>query len=431
MLSNPEIERTLIGLALNYVTCAERFVQLPKDVFTVPEHVILYQIIKTLMAKGQTPDMVTVNNQLGGNDTAMAALMVQCTSQAISEVMYDQHEGTALDLRRRRRLSAACMAIAQKVGDPGEDTDAMAAELQAALNDNVGRSEAEPIYDTMLDYMDFLGQPADHISTGLAGFDNLNGGFRPGQLIYLGARPGVGKTALGLSIATHVARTSGPVLIASLEMTQTEIVERMVAAQSNVPLEALTRHKLSDEQWGNVWGQSNEIAKSPIWFMGAEQASTPARIKRAAAALARKSGLKLIMIDYIGLLKGGGQYKSRYEEMTDVSRQLKLMAMTLNVPVLSLTQFNRNSEHGSAKPTMSDARDTGALEQDANVFLVQYAPDEPKQGRMHDFWLGCKERGTEMQIINCEKYRQGKKGAFAVEFDQPHMRFRTLTSVRE
>lgn len=427
MLSNPEIEQTLIGLALTDLSCAERFALLPKDTFTSPDHVLLYQIIKGLVDKRKTPDMMTVNNQVGGADGNLMALMLKCVGLGMSPAMYDQYETTALDLRRRRRLYATCLKVTQKAGEQSEDTDVLAAELQATLNDNAGRPESQDMHDALLDYVAELEKPADFISTGISGFDRMNGGFRPGQLIYLGARPGVGKTALGLYIATHVAEKSGPVLIASLEMTKTEIIERMFAARTGIDLGTLTSHRVNDEQWGTVWGQTSEMSKYPIRFLTSASAGTPQRIKREAAAMKRDKGLAMIMIDYIGLMRGDGKYNSRYEEVSDISRQLKLMAMDLNVPILSLTQFNRNAERGAARPSMADARDSGSLEQDANVFLVQYAPDEPKAGTDdYQFWAGCKERGTEFQMLICEKYRQGRTGKVPLEFNKPLMRFVTL-----
>ena len=425
MLSNSEIEQTLIGLALSDFSCAEKLSQLPKDTFTVMEHVILWQVIKNLVDKKQTPDPQIVFNQIGNEDQSMMALIMKCVSLGVSKVMYDQYENTALDLRRRRKLSAACSTIIQKVGEPGEDVDAITAELMSVVNDNTGRPQAQGMNEAMLDFVELIDKPNKIISTGIAGFDRINGGIRPGQLIYLGARPGVGKTALGLSIATHIARKTGPVLVASLEMTTQEIIERMMAAQTGLKLEKFVSHDISDIEWGTIWGQTSELSKVPMRFT---MAGTPMRIKREAAAMKRNGGLSLIMIDYVGLLRGDAtRYNSRYEEVSDISRQLKLIAMDLDVPILALTQFNRNPEHGKSVPSMADARDSGSLEQDCNVFLVQYAPKEPeKNNSLYEYWASCQDRGTEFQMLVCEKYRQGKTGRIPMEFDKPHMRFVTL-----
>lgn len=424
MLQNAEAEQSIIGLALSDYSCAERLSQIPEDAFTAIDHVTLHRAIRKLISRRERPDMIAVNNLLTPADKGAAALMIKCIGLGVSPVMYDQYERIVLDLRRRRRMQAACMKITQRAGDPGEDIDAMAAELQAEISDNPGQTETVSMNENMLSLADSLGKKPDFISTGIGGFDRLNGGFRPGQLIYLGARPSVGKSALAMSIVMHVARKSGPVLMVSLEMPAEEIGERMLSRESGMDLGKIVAHSISDEEWPALWNHMNDLSKLPIQFSAAK---TPFRIKQEATTMIHKSGLKLIVIDYVGLLRGGEKYKSRYEEITDVSRQLKLMTMELKIPVLALTQFNRNPEHGGGKPSMADARDSGALEQDANVFLTQYAPKDLEPGDdLFPYWQSCRERGTEFQVLNCEKYRQGKTGAIFLEFDKPHMRFTSI-----
>lgn len=147
-----------------------------------------------------------------------------------------------------------------------------------------------------------------------------------------------------------------------------------------------------------------------------------------------KGGLAMIMVDYIQLMRADGRYNSRYEEVSAISRELKRMAMDLGVPILALTQFNRNSETsvgGKAekrKPQMSEAKESGSIEQDANMFIVQWTPPEPMdQGS--DFWEDfhtCQLNGWEWQLLSVDKNRQGRTGAISVGFDKPHMRFMSI-----
>ena len=137
----------------------------------------------------------------------------------------------------------------------------------------------------------------------------------------------------------------------------------------------------------------------------------------------------MIMVDYLQLMRSDESRKSRYEEVSSISRELKLMAMDLNVPILALTQFNRDSEQGGVrrKPTMSEARDSGSIEQDANIFLIQYPPMEPKPGTdAFEYWASCQMDGTEFQLLEIAANRQGPTGIVPLKFDKSHMRFMTM-----
>ena len=141
----------------------------------------------------------------------------------------------------------------------------------------------------------------------------------------------------------------------------------------------------------------------------------------------------MVLIDYIQLLRSDEPRKSRYEEVSYISRELKLMAIDLDIPILALTQFNRDSEQGGVrrKPSMSEARDSGSIEQDANLFLIQYPPMEPKAGsEMYEFWASCQRDGTEFQQLEIAANRQGPTGVVPLRFDKSHMRFVTLTKER-
>ena len=140
----------------------------------------------------------------------------------------------------------------------------------------------------------------------------------------------------------------------------------------------------------------------------------------------------MIMVDYIQLMNSDDRRKSRYEEISSISRELKLMAMELDVPILALTQFNRESEHGDTKrkPSMSEARDSGSIEQDANIFIIQYEPDEPKPDTpIREYWDACHSDGSGFQILEIAANRQGPTGNVLIKFDKSHMRFTTLERI--
>ena len=143
-------------------------------------------------------------------------------------------------------------------------------------------------------------------------------------------------------------------------------------------------------------------------------------------------GLAMVLIDYIQLMRADGRHATRYEEVSAISREIKLLAMDLGVPVIALTQFNRNSEGGGWKgkktmPTMAEAKDSGSIEQDANLFLIQYEPEEPdKQSEAWQAYHMCQANGWAWQVLAIAKNRQGRTGAINLAFDKPHMQFKSI-----
>lgn len=426
MLHNLETEQTLIGLSLTDQECAEQLAVLPEDSFYYAETKALFRIVRDIIKEHGTPNIVSVGQRIPGSAVEMMECSKKCLSLSISPTMYRQLETELLDLRKRRVLLAACEKVANQASDPLSDTDEMMASLNTAMNDNVEQADGSSASDVLIEWMDDLNKKDHMISTGVAGIDSLTGGLQNGMLAIIGARPKVGKTALGLSIAVNVARKTGPVLVVSLEMTRKEIMTRIVAAETGTDMHRLVTKNLSDADFNALADAVPEINAMNLRIINKQ---TPLQIRRYASSMKRNGGLSLIMIDYLQLMKSDENKKSRYEEVSAISRELKLMAMELNVPILALTQFNRESEQGGAKrkPTMAEARDSGSIEQDANIFIVQYAPGEPKiDSPYYDFWEACEADGSEWQMLEVAANRQGPTGSIPVKFDKPHMTFTTL-----
>ena len=268
--------------------------------------------------------------------------------------------------------------------------------------------------------------------TGIADLDRLTGGFRGGKLIILGARPGVGKTALALQMAEHVATHCAPVLIVSLEMDSVEVMGRIAARRCGVDVQRMETGDMEPEDWAALARAVPELSQLPVRI--AERADTPALIRREAAAMLYGSGLGMIVVDYLQLLHGDGRYASRTEEVGAISRELKRMAMDLGVPVLAMTQFNRLSEGGVGgkaerrKPQMSESKDSGSIEQDANMFLTLWQPPDPSSENEAAFraWRYCEGAGVSWMALHVDKNRQGRTGCMFLGFDKPRMTFACL-----
>lgn len=251
------------------------------------------------------------------------------------------------------------------------------------------------------------------VSTGYDQLDSVCGGLHASNLVIIGARPGVGKTAVGLSVAFNVAK-SGTVLFCSLEMSQKELMERLLCSQAHVPVVALRNRALTPEQLGNINGIIGDIEACDLRIVD-DTALSVMSLKSKARQYASKTDLKLIVVDYIQLLTHGNRHSSRLEEVTAISKDLKLLARELKVPVLALCQLNRASTYKdkdgqSQEPDISHLRESGSLEQDADqVWLLS--------------WPKNKEFGSWDQIdIKVAKNRHGNMGTVSLPWNKSTQR---------
>lgn len=431
--SNRAAELAILGTALQDKPCAVQLSALPEDAFAHPDTAAAHRAIKRLVARGLTPELICVSEEMRQDVPEPETMLIEAMQQGFIPSLYGQYEGLVLEARKRRILYDAGTLLVQGATNPGESADALSQAAMDALQSSSGSMSSTDMRHALEAFMASLdGAGTGRCSTGIADLDRLTGGFRGGKLVILGARPGVGKTALALWMAVHTARHTGPVLIVSLEMDEAELLTRIAAQESGVDVQDMETGKLQGEDWDRLTASYGELDRLPIRI--ATRSSTPLQIRREAAAMQGRTGLAMIVVDYIQLMRADGRHQSRYEEVSAISRELKRMAMDLGVPVLALTQFNRNSETsvgGKAerrKPQMSEAKESGSIEQDANLFLIQWEPPEPtEQGspEWEDFHT-CQFNGWTWQILSVDKNRQGRTGFCSLAFDKPHMRFRCM-----
>jgi replicative DNA helicase len=214
------------------------------------------------------------------------------------------------------------------------------------------------------------------VKTGFKDLDALTNGFHPGNMIVLAARPAVGKSTLGLDIARyasiHKRETS---VIFSLEMSKSEITMRMLSAEARVPLNNIRSGRLNEEEWSRMARRMGEISDAPMFIDDSAKLSL-IEIRAKARRLKQRHGLKLIVIDYLQLMTSGKKVENRQQEVSEFSRQLKLLAKELNVPVVAISQLNRSPEQRTdKKPMLSDLRESGSIEQDADVVILLHRED--------------------------------------------------------
>lgn len=253
----------------------------------------------------------------------------------------------------------------------------------------------------------------DRIETGFVGLDRALGGFRNGQLIVLAARPGVGKSALALNIATQVMQSGYGVLFISLEMTHEELTERLLSGESGITAHDITTGNVSAHQWDILHEHTAAIREQKMWYIDDSYALDAITTK--ARVCYRKHGIRFIVVDYLQLtdaeMKRG---MLREQAVAAVSRELKRLAVELQVPVLALSQLNRDLERRDDKrPRLADLRESGSIEQDANVVLMLHRPDA----------YDVEDRPGEAELI-IAKNRSGATGTLQFTWHKECCRFR-------
>jgi replicative DNA helicase len=321
------------------------------------------------------------------------------------------------DLATKRRLATGAAQMTMIAHDAANDAAAVLAQAQAIL-DGAGRKAAGSPF---VSFGDVIGEviseaqsPNGGLKTGFTLFDHMTGGLRPGEMILIAARPSHGKTTLVLQMAFNAARNGVPVAIFSLEMRRQQLIQRLLAAIASVPAEHLRDGRLTTDEWTRVMHWSPKVAEYPIWIDDTPDL-TVAEIRARIMSLKTRPGL--VVIDYIQLMRGGERAENRVQEIASVSRGVKGLAKTMGVPVLACCQLNRASEGRSdSMPDLADLRESGQLEQDADVVAFVHRP------RMKD-----PTNPNENATIRVAKDRMGARGDFQLHFHEQFVRFVNLT----
>ena len=265
------------------------------------------------------------------------------------------------------------------------------------------------------------GEDTDALRYGLTDLDRMLGGARPGQLIVLAAATGVGKTALGLQFARTWAESGHPVAIFSLEMPRQQLQERLLASIAGVSLNGLTRRSTPNtDELEKVIAAKDRLADLPMHICDATSL-TPAKLADTARLLRDQSGIKMLVIDYLQLLDFERR-ENRNVEVAGVTRAVKTLALEMNVPILLLSQLNRDSTREKRRPRLHDLRDSGAIEQDADVVLFLHDPERVKDSPGPGYFA---EPARDLELI-VAKQRQGPLGAFSVRFDGERQQFSNI-----
>lgn len=313
----------------------------------------------------------------------------------------------------RRRLAALAEDLAHRAADPSADPGDTAAWVESRLTAvRAGTApEAVTLADAAAEAVAGIRAAKETRTlqgtpTGLTAIDRIVGGFHPGELVILAARPSIGKTALGAQIATNVAAANGPALLVSLEMSSIDIANRAIAAEAGIEIRQLRSGMVNTRELDRCAEAATSFTGLPLRLWSSRSA-TVAKIRAAARVHQTSEGLRLLVIDYIGLVKPTDARKPRWESITEISGALKTLALELKIPVLALCQLNREVEKEKGGPRLDHLRDAGAIEQDADVVML----------------LHRESRDSTAATLNVAKNRNGATGRVDLAFDPAACRF--------
>ena len=338
------------------------------------------------------------------------------------------HVGIVREYSRRRKLLNAASTIAQLAVDYEKDVPAIIDEAEKLLFDSAqNKSSAEflhvreviaPMLGDILEQKNSGHGKLLGYSTGLTDLDAILGGLEPGSLNIIAARPSMGKTALALNIAQFGGHNGKPVLIFSLEMPAEHIIQRMISAESRISLSYLRNGTLTANEFKAVKEACDKIAQSEFYINDATMLSAIEFRARCRRFKIQHPELALVVVDYLQLMSSGEKRsEGRQQEVSDISRMLKAAARELNCPVIALSQLSRQAENRSdKKPQLSDLRDSGAIEQDADTVMMLYREDYYSEHENNDLT----DSKAELRVA---KNRNGGTGVAALTFKREITRF--------
>jgi len=423
-------QSTLGGMLLSQEAVAEVFEVCKGGDFYAPKHELIFEAIVSLYGKGEPTDVITVTDELtkqGNLVRAGGADYLHTLTSIVPTAASSAYYGTIVrDKAILRRLVEVGTRIAQMgyanegeievvvnqaqadvyavaSAGMGEEFTTLGNSLQLALDDIEAASNRGG---------DMVGVP-----TGFAELDDLTHGMHPGQLIIVAARPAVGKSTLCVDFVRNAAiRYNKPAILFSLEMGAAEIAMRILSAETSIPLQNMRKGTVENSDWTKMAAVRGQLNEAPLYIDDSPNL-TLVEIRAKCRRLVKQFGLKLIVIDYLQLLTSGKKVESRQQEVSEFSRALKLLAKELQVPVIAISQLNRKSEDTKdKKPEISQLRESGSLEQDADVVLL-----------LHREGIGEKDhpRAGEADLI-LAKQRNGPTGTVTVAFQGRYSRFANM-----
>ena len=435
--SDSEAEKSALGAVLIDSSAISLIAEyLRPEHFYTREHHLIYQGMLDLFEKQNPIDVVTLKNQLTTSgtlkDAGGAKYLTELLNSVPTSAYVEQYAHIVKAMYTKRKLievaSRSVENAFENKGDIQELIDNVEASIFSLAQEYQHRDfipMKEILTESFAKLEEFMktGRTNSGIPTGFIALDNKLAGLHKSNLVILAARPGVGKTTFALNIALHAAlKEKKPVGFFSLEMSKEELVDRLLVGQADIDAWRLKTGKLTEDDTKKLVQAMGELSEAQI-FIDDTPGLSILEMRTKARKLKAEKGLDLLVVDYLQLANGGKRFESRVQEVSYISQGLKNLARELQIPVLSLSQLSRAVEQrGDKKPMLADLRESGAIEQDADVVMFIYSEDEG------DDLLDSSQR---MVKVSVAKHRNGSTGEIDLMFRGDRVRFYSVEKSME
>ncbi|MCM3668916.1 replicative DNA helicase [Mesobacillus maritimus] len=429
---NIEAEQAVLGaifLEPSSLTVASE-VLIPEDFYRAA-HQKIFEVMLNLNDKGKAVDLVTVTEELAAakllEDTGGVSYLSELAASVPTAANIEYYSRIVEEKSLLRRLIRTATTIASDGYQREDEVESLLSEAEKSILEVAQRKNAGAFhnikdvlvrtYDNIETLHNRVGDVTG-IATGFSELDRMTAGFQRNDLIIVAARPSVGKTAFALNIAQNVATKTGEnVAIFSLEMGAEQLVMRMICAEGNINAQNLRTGSLTDEDWGKLTMAMGSLSNSGI-FIDDTPGVKIGDIRSKCRRLKQEHGLGMILIDYLQLIQGNGRSgENRQQEVSEISRSLKALARELEVPVIALSQLSRGVEQRQDKrPMMSDIRESGSIEQDADIVAFLYRDD----------YYDKESENKDIIEIIIAKQRNGPVGTVQLAFVKEYNKFVNL-----
>ena len=441
-----DLEKAILGAMMIDKRGVDEVIELLDDeAFYLPEHQEIFSAIRDLFNQGKPIDILTVTEELRKRGTLQQVggeyYLITLSNLVATAAHVEYYARIVLQMYVKRRLIEISNEIIEKAYDETVDVlDLLDKAEQDLFEVSQGslKSNSAKIDKVVTEVKEQLEQLAKQeglsgISTGFPSLDEYTSGWQNGDLIIIAARPGMGKTAFVLSMARNMAVDHKvPVAIFNLEMTSEQLIKRLFAIETEIPAEKFRSGKLTDMEWNLLNSKMDNIADAPIYINDSSMLSV-FDLRSQARKLKRTKDIGIIIIDYLQLMTAQVNNKSgnREQEISTISRNLKALAKELNIPIIALSQLSRKVEErsdksGHKRPQLSDLRESGAIEQDADIVSFIYRPEYYK----NEMWEDDTPTQDQAEFI-IAKHRNGKTGEIRMRFDSKFGRFSELNTLSE
>jgi replicative DNA helicase len=420
-----EIENALLATIIQCGSC-NVIAKLTEDDFSSYNNKAIFATIKRLWLEKKPISLALVKKetpQAQISDIVTAIETITADQAEIEELAKALKNAAAM-----RKLSNLCALIKTelaKTKDAREIKNKIYDALES-INIDTGTQKIKDLKTITLETFDWIekqynkANEGDLLRTGILDLDYYTGGLYDGEVTIIAARPGVGKTALGLYVALEAARNGRKVLFISREMSEIALGIRLCSIVSGVDTGKIKAGRLTDDDWVTLASVLKKLTNTNLIIDTASR--TPAEIKAIAKEMQARQGLDLLVVDYLQLLQPDSKHEIREQEVASISRALKTLALDINKPILVLAQLNRNAEN--KRPSLGDLRESGSIEADAdNVWLLHYPTTKEVDDDKKDLVINCKKKNVRYMEIIIAKHRNGPVGTVDVIFDSRKMRF--------